>query len=388
MKRSPAMIETISHLVAQQPFFAVYAFDQMQIIETDEVPTAATDGLRILVNPDFFADMQLSERVFVMAHEILHGIYQHMARGKGYADRGFGPDLKPWNHTKYNQAADYIINDALTNAHVGNMPSKGGQAIGLHDCTIATDQDLADDVYQKLPDPPPNPNGGHGNFDQHIDPPPGQQMPSDADVKRALASAKNAAKAQGKMPGNLERLVGEIIEPTLNWKELLRSLLTANAGKDTATWNRPNRRRIATPPHIYFPGSTGFATGGTAVVIDTSGSVSQTELNAFMSELSGILDECRPEWCKVLWTDAQVAHVDEVDDMTDLASLKPHGGGGTRMPAAFEYMDEHGIRPDTCVVLTDGYTPWGSEPDYDVIWGITTKDKEAPFGKSLHIDAR
>ncbi len=386
MNRSPAMTETISHLVAQQPFFAVYAFDQMQIIETDQVPTAATDGLRILVNPDFFAKMQLPERVFVMAHEIMHGIYQHMARGKGYADRGFGPDLKPWNHTKYNQAADYIINDALTNARVGTMPSQDGQAIGLHDRTIATDQDLADDVYQKLPDPPPNPNGGHGNFDDHLDPPPGQQMPSDADVKRALASAKNAAKAQGKMPGNLERLIGEIIEPTLNWKELLRSMLTANAGRDTATWNRPNRRRLATPPHIYFPGSTGFATGGTAVVVDTSGSISQAELQAFMSELSGILDECRPEWCKVLWTDAQVAHVDDVDDMTDLASLKAHGGGGTDQEAAFRYMDEHGIVPDMVVVLTDMYTSFTTEPDYDVIWVSSTKGKVAPYGRTIHLD--
>lgn len=385
-QKSPAMIETISHLIAAQPFFAVYAFDQMQIIETDQVPTAATDGLRILVNPEFFANMQLPERVFVMAHEIMHGIFQHMARGKGYADRGFGPDMKPWNHQKYNQAADYIINDSLVNAKVGSMPMMNGQEVGLHDRSIATDMDLADDVYQKLPDLPKQPGGGHGNFDQHIEPPPGAKMPTDADVKRALASAKNAAKAQGKMPGNLERLVGEIIEPTLNWKELLRAMLTANAGRGMATWNRPNRRRIATPPHIYFPGSTGFATGGVAVVVDTSGSVGQDELRAFMSELSGILDECRPEWCKVLWTDARVAAVDDVDDMTDLTSLTAHGGGGTDQEAAFRYLDEHGIRPDTCVVLTDLYTPFTTEPDYDVIWASTTKDRTAPYGKTIHID--
>lgn len=387
MKRSTAMTETISFLVAQQPFFAVYAFDQMNIIETDQCPTAATDGANIYVNPDFFAKMPVSGRVFVMAHEVMHGIFQHMSRGKEYQDRAFGPDGKPWSADKFNVAADLVINDALVNAGVGAMPKIDGKVLGLHDVNVATELDLVDDVYCRLPDPPKCKKGGTG-FDEHITPKAGTPQPTPAEVKRALASAKNAAKAQGKMPSNLERLVGELIEPTLNWKELLRSMMLANAGKDTATWARANRRRLATPPHVYWPGSTGFATGGVAIVADTSGSVSEAEMSAFMSEVSGILSESKPEWCMVLWTDAAVAGVDEIDDMTDLTSLKPKGGGGTDMGAAFRYMAEHAIVPDTCVVLTDGWTPWGEEPDYDVIWGITAKDKKAPFGKSLHIDVR
>ncbi len=179
MKRSPAMTETISHLVAQQPFFAVYAFDQLDIIETDEVPTAATDGLKILVNPDFFAKMQLPERVFVLAHEIMHGIYQHMARSKAYADRGFGPDLKPYDAMRMNKAMDYIINDALINAKVGAMPRMNGQQVGLHDRSIATETDLADDVYGRVPKDENNGKGnGHGNFDDHLEPDPNAQMPN------------------------------------------------------------------------------------------------------------------------------------------------------------------------------------------------------------------
>jgi len=380
--RSVALTETMSHLVAQHPFFAVYLYDQLNLVEDPTIPTARTDGMTIEVNPDWFGKLQLPERVFVMAHEVMHGIYQHMARGKGYQDRGFGPDMKPWNHTKYNYAADYVINDALGKAKVGRMPEGG-----LHRPDVTQD-DLVDDVYCQIPDPPENPGGGHGGFDEHKDPDPNKPGPSEADVKRAITSAKNAAKAMGKLPASLERLVGEIVEPTQNWKDLLRTMITNSAGRDSSTWARPNRRRLATPPHIYWPGTTGFQTGGVAIVVDTSGSVSPEELKAFMGEMSGILSECKPEWCKVLWTDSKVAGVDDVDDMTDLTSLKAKGGGGTDMGAALRYMEEHDIVPETCVVLTDGYTPWGDEPDYEVIWGITTPKIEADYGKSLHIDVR
>ena len=384
MSLTNATTEAISHLVAQQPFFAVYLFDQMKIKETDQVPTAATDGQTVYINPEFFAGLQLPERVFVIAHEVMHGIFHHMARGKGYSDRGFGPDLKPWSHMRYNKAADYIINDMLHTAKVGRLPS-----MALHDPAIATEHDLADEVYVTLPDEEDN-GQGTGNFDEHLEPDPNAKQPSEADTKRALAAAKNAAKAMGKMPANLERIVGGIIEPALDWKDMLRNMMTAGAGRDASTWSRPNRRRIATPPHVYWPGTTGFATGGVAIVVDTSGSISPDELKQFMSEVSGILSECRPEWCKVLWTDSQVAHVDEVDDMTDIASLKAHGGGGTNMEAAFQYMDDENIWPDTCVVLTDGYTSFTESmaPEYDVIWGITNDKIVAPYGKSLFIDVR
>ena len=379
--RSEALTETISHLVAQQPFFAVYLFDMMQVVETDTTPdgmpnpTAATDGKTIYVSTKWFAGLKLSERVFVLAHEVMHGIYQHMARAKGYADRGFGRDLKPWSHSRWNKAGDYVINATLTESNVGTMPMEG-----LYHPKI-TSADLVDDVYEDIPDDDDDKQG----HDQHLIPLNPDDLPTDGEIKTALAAAKNAAKAMGKMPGALERLVGNLMDPEVDWKEKLRNLMTSAAGRDSATWQRSNRRRMAMAPHMYFPGTTGFQVGGVAVVIDTSGSISDAELTAFMTETASIMAECKPEWAKVLWTDSQVAHVDEVDDPEDLTHLKAHGGGGTHMPAAFNYMEEYGIEPETCVVLTDMYTAYGEQPPYKVIWASTTAGKEAPFGEHVYL---
>jgi predicted metal-dependent peptidase len=305
-----------------------------------------------------------------------------MPRMKLYMDRGFGPDLAPFSVKHYNKAADYVINDLLHHCGLGEMPEGG-----LYRPDVSY-QDLVDEVYCRIDkddDDNNNGSGGHGGFDQHLPPQDPSNQPSDADVKRSIASARNAAKAMGKLPGALERLIGEVLEPTQDWKEVLRNHITARAGRDTATWTKPNRRRLALAPHIYMPGVTGFQIGGVAIINDTSGSVSEKETNQFMGEVSSILAECHPEWCKILWVDSQVAGVDDVDDPEEIPHLTPKGGGGTDMGAGFKYMDEHGIRPNMCIVLTDGYTPWGEAPDYEVIWGITAKDIEAPFGKTVHV---
>jgi predicted metal-dependent peptidase len=377
-RRSPELTEALSNLINKQSFFASYLFDLMQIQESYDIPTAATDGVRLIVNPDFFKTLTVPQRVFVLAHEVLHGILQHMSRSKLYKDRGIGPDFKPWNHQRANVAMDYIINDMLKEAGVGSLPPSV-----LHDTNIATQDDIWDEIYPKVPEPPEGDSGGHGGFDDHLDPDPGTPQPSDQDVKRGIASARQAAKARGDMPGNIDRMMGEILEPKLSWKELLRSAITNALGYDESTWSRPSRRRLAIAPHVYMPGTTGLSSGSVAIVIDTSGSISPEELNLFMSEVAGILDDARPQECFVYWTDSKVAGVDEVKDPMELEELSPKGGGGTNMPAAYPVIAEHQYTDDlTCVVLTDGYTQWDEEPAFPVII-VTTGKTGAPYGEEI-----
>lgn len=379
--------QALSKLIMQHPFYAVVLMDAMTVTFTDTVPTMATDGCSVFVNPKFSESMTVDENVFVICHEVLHFVLQHMGRGKLYQDRGFGPDLKPYDHGRMNKAADYIINDMLIRGKVGTMPS--GQNAGLHDVTIANFDDIADEVYTKIPDDSDgNDDGqGHGNFDEHLNPSPNQPAPSQADVQRTVAQASNAAKAQGKMPAELERLVGEILEPQKQWAEILRDEMTTAIGNDEATWARPNRRRLCMNPSIYMPGTTGYATGHVVVQIDTSGSITDKEVNVFVSEVVGILTEARPERVTVLWVDSKVAGVDELDYPEQAHDLKAKGGGGTDMRAGIEWVEKnlHGA-PSCFVCLTDGYTPWPEEePPYRTIWVITEESQKSPVGVSTHI---
>lgn len=396
-RKSPALVETLSHLLAMQPFFAFLLVSKMKVIEatsfatsdgsTEPVKTAATDGVNIYLNPEWFDTMTLPERVFVLLHEVSHYIHQHMPRIKMYEGMGFGPDMQPFSGEKYNHAADYVINAHLVTHKLGKMPFTG-----LHNPNISG-EDLVDDVYCRIPDPPSQKQqgrlgqGGAGKgqgFDQHL-PPPGN-APSESEVSAALVEAANVAKAMGKMPGGFERVISEILHPTKSWQEELRALMTATAGREESSWSRPHRRRLAIAPHIVMPGYTGYAMGGIVVQIDTSGSISPKELQVFMSELSGIIADCNPQWIKVLWTDSEVAGVDEPSLAADLTQLKPKGGGGTNMHAGIDWIMEEGLEPELLVTFTDGYTPWGDDPGFPCYWAITSPEITAPYGHTIHVE--
>jgi predicted metal-dependent peptidase len=374
-ERSYELTEAISALIAQQPFFAVYLLDMMRIEESECVPTAGTNGRTIYVNPKFFGKLATAERVFVLCHEVLHGIMQHPERGQLYKDRGVGPDLKEWSHARWNIATDYIINDTLVQGQVGKAP-----AMGLFNPNFGKD-DLADEVYEKIPDQDEN------GWDTHMPPDPNNPAPSTAQVQRALKSAEAAAKAQGKMPSSLQRIVDDICEAQVTWQEYLRKTITTMAGKDQCTWARPNRRKLAVAPHIYWPGRAGSVTGPVAVEIDTSGSISDKELTVFMSELHGIFSDATPEKLYLMYVDAQrygdIIEIDDVNQLLD-ARKKAGGGGGTDMTVIFKEIEQNQLPVQMAIIFTDGYTPFGEDPGYEVIWCITT-DTKAPFGTTINI---
>jgi predicted metal-dependent peptidase len=391
--RLPITTQALSYLITSQPFIAVLLMELMEIVETDDpaIPHAATDDKHIFLNKHWLTTggaggkgLSVHEVAFVIAHEVLHVIYQHLPRAKQYLDRAIGPDFKKFSPKKWNKAADYIINATLHNANIGKMP-----VIGLHNPNIGS-SDVCDEVYMTLPDEDDDENGGNGGnggdgFDKHL-PPSQESQHTNGDIKRATAAAATAAKAQGNMPEAFKRLVGEVLDPVQDWREVLRDFMVTAMGHDKATWSRLNRRKLAVSPHVAFPGTMGHKCGNVAVVVDTSGSISDKELTAFMGEINGIVQEAVPECLKIFWTDSEVAHIDEVDEYDNLSDLKAHGGGGTDMEAAFPVINKEMNDVQCCVVLTDGYTSYHEDkaPGYPVLWCMTT-DKEAPYGQNLRL---
>lgn len=383
MARSYELTEAVATLIHKQPFFAVLLLDLLEIVETESVPTAGTDSKNLYVNPKWFKETckNVSERVFVLAHEVMHVITQHPTRGKFYRDLGFGPDLKPFNMTKANHAMDYIINDALIHDKVG-LPPVGALINPQFDRTM-----IWDEVYEQLPDPPPDPPGspnGSG-WDEHMPADP-NNAPSKAQVQRAVQSAAAAAKAQGNMPSSMQRFVDELCEPQVPWQEHLRKAVATAVGRDRQTWSRPNRRRLASPPHVYWPGVMGSQCGPVVSINDTSGSVSDKEQTAFFTELYSILMDLQPSPLYVMFVDAAVHGIHELYDPAELLDLKSQvkGGGGTDMPVAFKEFEKLAHKPDTIIIFTDGETPFGEDTGIPTIWCVTG-DMTAPWGITVHV---
>jgi predicted metal-dependent peptidase len=356
--------------------------DLLEIEESDQIPTACTNGRKITVNPKFFKKLNNLERVYVICHEVTHVILQHPDRMRLYHEMGYGPDLTPFSSKRFNIAADYVINAYLNELKIGAQPVGSllnGQFSSL---------DLVDDVYLKIPED----EDDSGNWDQHAPSDPNAPSPSKAAIQRAVAGAAVAAKGMGKLPGGLQRLIDEILDPQVKWTELIRSAITTCVGNTENTWARPNRRRLASPPHVYWPGRAGIQTGQLALEIDTSGSIGERELQTFLSEVHGILSDVMPEKIHVMYVDSKLYNdeVIEIDDPNDILELgkKAGGGGGTDMTVVFDEIEKRQLAVEYAIILTDGCCNFGEDRGIPTIWCITTPGVESPWGINVHVEIK
>lgn len=357
-------------LILEHPFVGSVALNMPMKIDNN-VPTAATDGKRVLFNEDFCKELDDEELKFLVAHECMHPMLEHNFR-RGERDR-----------YKWNQAADYVINKLLTDEGIGKMPKQGLLDENIYQAGGGT----SDGIYNNLPDTPEDQqgNGGQGQpLDSCED---GQGSPAEvaqqqAEWKVKVAQAAQSAKMMGKLSAGLERLVAEILTPKVDWRDVLQRFVV-KCRSDQRSWARPNRRFLS--QGLYLPSISGETLGEIAFAVDCSGSIGQDEINQFASEIITVWQDQRPTKVHVIYFDSEVSHYDEFDRDNEPV-IKPHGGGGTAFSPVFRYMEEHGINPVACVFLTDlCCDDFGDEPDYPVLWVSTHSDK-APFGEVVMME--
>lgn len=382
------------------------------LLFTKDVPTAATDGVQIVANPDHFFKHPLAERVFIIAHEVMHAIWDHCGQMHVFQKRGeirYADGTKlPYDPKLMNIATDLVINDCLIQSSVGQFNTNW-----LHDPKLVTGNDSAIDAYRKVYEEGEkckkgNPGNGSGNgsggggyqpkgeqFDEHLAPgtteskdaDKAQAQRSDIEWKQAVAAGMAAAKAQGKLPATLERLLGDLLEPVVPWNEKIDTFFARRVGSGSLSWRTPDRRLIVRDDQIYAPGRSGHSAGCVVVAIDTSGSIAAdpTIIDRFFAELTGILDDLRPRRLVALWCDAKVHRHDEIEDASDLYSLRAKpvpGWGGTSFVPVFDWIDEHDLEPDAVIYLTDGDGTFPNKaPAYPVLWGDISKNaSKYPWG--------
>ena len=365
--------------------FGLAIDDKGNVLPSHAQETMATDGKTIWIDEDFINKLPLPNAVFGVAHEIGHTMWEHMARGKRYLDLGF--DGEPFNPKLFNIAADFVINDMLVKSGVGQMLYENGKPAWLlsakYTCDMTVEEVYRDLIKNGMPKDCP---GGQGQ-DTHV-------FTSDpigsAEMKRAIQTALDTAKAMGKLPASLARFAEDFLEARVPWQEMLRTTVVTAASRDTTSWARPHRRRLASQG-IYLARPSAYGCKLIVWVWDTSGSIGQKEMNVFGGECKDIIRTCHPELTYLVGCDADVASVHEFCDQEEIdwSTTEVKGGGGTDFRPPFEWVREQGLEPDCLIYFTDMMGPFPEEdPGYPVIWCSTTPDQEdkPSFGKVIHVD--
>jgi predicted metal-dependent peptidase len=377
----------------------------------DDVPTACTNGRDVKYGRAFVDSLTDAElRGLVLHEDEGHKLHRHLEIWRWMYD--IDPHLA-------NCACDYVINikivddnkddgfaqlpdgglvderfRGMDSAQVFNILRKEQEEQQSQD---SQDNESEGDDQQVRSDTTGSQNTAVGQgtgFDEHDWE--GAQSLSDED-KRELArdideAIRQGAMAAGKMGGTGNRDLDELLQPQVDWREVLREFIQNTcAGNDYSTYARPNRRLMS--QGIIMPSGISEQVGELVIAIDTSGSIGQRELTAFLSEVKGVCDTVKPDKLRLLYWGSSVVG-DEAYDMRELDNLvkstKPMGGGGTDVNCVTQYMTDEGIKPQACIVLTDGYlySGWG-DWTCPVLWAILDNKGAVPDeGKAVHIKSR
>jgi len=357
-------------LILEHPFFGHIAMS-MPVHISEQVPTAATDGKCVIFNPEYIDKQTDEEVIFLVAHECMHPMSEHNYRRNGR-------DRHRWN-----MAGDYVINKLLVDEGIGKMPNGGLHSDEIYQAGGGT----TEGIYSILPEVPEDQRGFGGDGQPLDDCQDGGETPAELAQKQAewrvkVAQAAQTAKMMGKLSAGLERMVGEILQPKVDWRHVLRNFVEKSR-TDERTWARPNRR--FTQQGMYVPSISGETLGEIAFAVDCSGSIGPDIVDQFAAEIRTVQEDSKPSRIHVVYFDSEVSHY-ETYGRDDSLDIKPHGGGGTAFSPVFKYMDEHGITPSACVFLTDLYcSDFGDVPDYPVLW-VTTDQTKAPFGDVVEMN--
>jgi len=385
-------------LLLRHPFFGNMATRLIVKPCDDWCPTAATDGRHLYYNTQFFNALSNKEIEFVIAHEILHCVFDHILRREGR-----DPQI-------FNIACDYIVNNILVRDKIGEVVKMikifqdfkyenwASEAV-YDDIFNKYDEEELEQLGQLLdehvdwekPNSKGKSKGGSGGKDDDSRPTYSKEELKKIrdEIKENMMSAAQAAGA-GNIPGEVERMIKELTEPKMNWREILRQQIQSTIRNDF-TFSRPSRKGWHTG--AILPGMNFEETIDIVCGIDMSGSIGDAQGKDFLSEVQGIMDEYTDYNIKVWCFDTKVYNEQEfnVHGGERLQDYQLMGGGGTDFDANWAYMKENDIVPKKFVMFTDGYpwSSWGDETYCEtvfIIHGHHDKNLQAPFGITAHYE--
>ena len=391
-------------LLLKHPFFGNLA-TRLKLVNADNwCPTAGTDGRHFYYNTKFIDSLTPKEAEFLFGHEVLHNVFEHMLVRQGNRQ----PML-------WNIAADYAVNQILMEQKIGDMPQgKKGENKGFQDDKYKdwNAERIYDDLYKTAKKNGKNFLKKLGKLiDEHIDwgkGAPGNGNPKDKngkgkqpvyskedlkkirdEIKEAMISAAQSTGA-GNLPGAIQRMVKELTEPKMNWREIIQQQIMSTLKSDY-TWMRPSRKAWHTT--AILPGQKNDEMIDICLALDASGSISDQQCKEFLTEVKNIMDQYK-DFRIHLWSfDTKVFNpkVFTPDNSNELLDYELGSGGGTEFECNWDYMKNEGIVPKKFIMFTDGwpFNSWGDADYCDTIFLINNeydRSIEAPHGMTVQYE--
>ncbi len=387
-----------TRLILDKPFLGALVLRlPMKGTKPERCKTIGTDVRALYYNPEYISKLTLEQTQFVLAHEALHCALSHFARREHRVkhrwdiacDLAINPllikdGLKPppgvllrsgFEGMMAEEIYPYIEDDMEDETHDDHFYDAENQSSGS-----AGGQSL-DNKNQSGDD---NGSGDQGQDSGAVPRPLSETEQEQLAVqwRQRLAGAAQQAMQAGKLGASMARLVEHLLQPQLPWRMLLARYMTAVA-RDDYSFQRPSRREgDAILPTLKSRQLD------VLVVLDTSGSVNDTEMQEFVSEINAIKGQMRARLtlhaCDAALCTNGPWIFEPWEDFSMPSSI--YGRGGTRFTPVFDWLTQEGRKPDLLVYFTDAEGEFPrSEPDFPVLWLVKGRAK-VPWGQRIQLN--
>ncbi len=388
-----------TRLILDKPFLGALVLRlPMHATKPERCKTIGTDVRALYYNPDYISRLSLDQTQYVLAHEALHCALSHFARRQHRVKR------------RWDIACDLAINPLLVKEGLkpppGVLLKSGFEGMMAEEIYPYIDDDSMEETHDdhfydqqdksqgssggQAPDADDSDGGGSGDSESEPEQSGSVPRPLTATEqeqlavqwRQRLAGAAQQAMQAGKLGSAMARLVEHLLQPQLPWRMLLARYMTAVA-RDDYSYQRPSRRE----GNAILP-SLKSSQIDVLVILDTSGSVNDTEMREFVSEIDAIkgqmrarltLHACDADLCKQgPW------YFEPWEEFSMPSNL--YGRGGTRFTPVFEWLEQVDRKPDLMVYFTDAEGEFPSaEPGFPVLWLVKGRGK-VPWGQRIQLN--
>lgn len=364
-------------LILKEPYYGLFLMKLNKVWST-KLPTAGvskhTINYQLAINPEFWDSLSDNHKLGLLKHELLHIAFNHLGIFFKFSDR------KLANVAMDMEINQYILSEYLPEGGIDinnyedlNLDRKAGcryyydklkqfQDKKDKDGTCGNDpmDKLLDNIAEgNIPD--------HSTWEEFEDLSEAEQKLIERQVQKLMADAKEETlKKRGHVPGEIEDLIvlEEIVKAKFNWRAYIRRFTGVSTKIFTRKLRRKDNKRYSDNPGLKVKMRQKML-----LAIDTSGSVSNSELAEFMNEIYH-LHKAGVD-ISIIQCDTKI---NSIEDYKGKFELKISGRGGTSFDPVLEYYQQH--REFTSLIyFTDGECSTNLKPNKDILWVLSERSE-------------
>ena len=377
MSREETLGKASKELMWKEPFYGFFLL-MLNKVWNNKVPTAGVSkhniNYQLAINEDFWNSLSENHRIGLLKHELLHIAYFHLSMYFNF------PDKRLANIAMDMEINQYIDHEYLPEGGIDidnytelNLDRKAGCRYYYQMLKQAKDEKDKNGTsgcpnFDNLCDQMDNGSDGlpdHSTWEEFEELTEAEQKLMQKQMDTLLQNAsEQTEKKRGTVPGHIKDHLIEISRlepPKFNWKKYMRRFTGASTKVYTKKIRRKENRRYSENPGLKIKMKQHMLLG-----IDTSGSVSDSELQEFMNEITHIY-KCGVD-VTIIQCDTTIRSIEPFNPKKE---FKVHGRGGTEFDPVLEYYNANLQKYTSLVYFTDGECSTSVKPKGNTLWVLS-----------------